>query len=740
VPLADLSDARLIAGAIADAMRLPRSPNVEPLEQIVESLSAGPSLLVLDNFEQLIGVESRKSKVESEDGAEVVRTLLERVPSLMLLVTSRRLLGLSGEREFPVLPLPTPTSPNPLLRKEGATMPSPPYEGGAQGGWTPEHLTMYDSVRLFIDRAQASRPDFQVTNRNAPAVAELCDRLEGIPLALELAAARAQVLTPAQMLAQLAHRFDFLVGRKRDTTERHRSLRAAMEWSYRLLSPDLRRFFTRLSLFRGGWTLEAAEAVCEEPLALDYLEHLKECSLVLTEKVEGAMRFRMLETLREFAAEQMSQEDRFACARRHADFFLALTQAARSKWTGPGQGEWLDRMEREHDNLRAALMWFLNEPEGAEAGLEMTNSLWPFWDIRGYWREGRTWLIEALAKAPEPTTTRGKALKGAGVLFERLGDHAKAQPLFEEGLVMHRGLEDRIGTIDLLNALGAAAIMQSNLPAARSRLEEALALAREEGSRYWIGNILNNLGVVCFRQGDYAAAGVFSEESIVLSRERGDRHSAAEALSNLAGVRYFQGDHAAARALLEEELAINRELGDKMGIAGTLNNMGKLATGQGDYAAARSLYEEALSINREIGNRHGEAVALHRLGLTAIARLQYAEARALLAESLALAREIDARPCVIGCLEGLAALARKEGEAERAARLFAAAEALREVIGSPLPPNDRPERDAHLAALREALGESAWSAAWEAGRALTWEQAAACALGEESLPRGDGFP
>ena len=283
-PLADITDPRLLADTILDSLRLVRSPQQEPLEQVIEALSRQPSLLILDNFEQMV-----------EGGAALVQTLLSRVPTLTVLVTSRQLLGLAGEEEFVVPPLLTPN-----------------------GGETAAQLSLYDSVQLFVDRAQAAMPHFQVTSGNAPAVAELCHRLEGLPLAIELAAARALVLTPAQMLKQLEQRFGFLVSRKRDATERHKTLEAAIEWSYRLLTPELQRFFARLSVFRGGWTAEAAEAVCEEPLALDYLAQLRECSLVLAEETRGGrMRFRMLESLREYAANNYLAEGRPLNRERH---------------------------------------------------------------------------------------------------------------------------------------------------------------------------------------------------------------------------------------------------------------------------------------------------------------------------------------------------------------------------------------------------------------------------------------
>jgi predicted ATPase len=324
--LADIADPNLIADAILTGLRVPRSPQREPLDQAVEALTKQPSLLVLDNFEHLV-----------EGGTATVQALLSGVPNLTVLVTSRQLLGLSGEREFALKPLPTP--------------------GGAD---TPERLSAFDSVRLFIDRAQASRPDFQITNANAPAVAELCDRLEGIPLALELAAARAQVLTPTQMLAQLAHRFDFLSSRKRDVTDRQRTLKGAIDWSYRLLAPELQRFFARLSVFRGGWTVEAAEAVCEEPLALDYLAQLRECSLLLTEEEGGQeICFRLMDSLRDYARERLEEQDNAQGGtwQRHAEHFLGHAREHLPRFRTPEEGASLRALHMHSGNLHEAMAW-----------------------------------------------------------------------------------------------------------------------------------------------------------------------------------------------------------------------------------------------------------------------------------------------------------------------------------------------------------------------------------------------
>jgi predicted ATPase/class 3 adenylate cyclase len=487
IPLADLSDPGLIAGEIVDALGIPRSGQVEPLEQAVSALAKQPSLLILDNFEHLIGVESRDvipakagTRVESKDGAQVVQALLERVPSLTMLVTSRQRLNLPGEREFAVPPLPTPNGPN-----------------------SPERLSMFESVQLFVDRAQASKPDFRVTNSNAAAIAELCDRLEGMPLAIELAAARALVMTPAQMLQESAKRFDFLVGRKRGVVERHRTLRAAVDWSYRLLAPEMQRFFARLSVFRGGWTVEAAEAVCEEPLALDLLALLRECSLVLTEETEQGMRFRMLETMREYAQERLVEAAEVeVCNKRHTDYFLSLAEQAEPELKGADQAEWLARLETEHDNLRAALAWCRDADDGGESGLRLAGALWQFWLVRGHWSEGREWLAFALGHlgAHERTKARAKALNCAGELARSQADYAPARSACEESLAISRELGDRHGVANSLHTLGNLARNQGNYAQARSFYEESMAIRRELGDRLYIAASLESLANVAFLQ------------------------------------------------------------------------------------------------------------------------------------------------------------------------------------------------------------------------------------------------
>jgi predicted ATPase len=700
VPLADISEAMLIPAAIADTLGLPRSGNADPLDQVVEALSRQPSLLVVDNFEQVV-----------EAGAALVQTLLERVPSLTLLVTSRQVLGLSSEREMAVSLLPTP-----------------------QGANTPERLSLCESVRLFIDRAQSVRPDFQVTGHNAPALAELCARLEGIPLALELAAARAQVLTPAQMLLQVERRFDFLVSRKKDVMARHRTLRGAVGWSYSLLSPPLRRFFCHLSVFRGGWSSAAAEVVCEEPLALDLLAQLRECSFVLVTEEADVMRFRMLECLREFAAELLPEDEAQEVARRHARYFTGLAEEAETYLNGPQQTEWYARLEVEHDNFRAALN-FCSQDENLQseaAALRLAGALYRFWLVRGYYTEGRQWLADTLASpiAQAHTPARAKALNAAGGMARVQSDYAAARSLHEESLELCQELGDKLGIANSFGYLGIVASIQNDYAASRSMFEESLVLFRELENKGGIANSLMNLGDVAKQQGDYAAARLLIEQSLTLYRELGDKLCITISLGNLGSVAQEQGDYAAARSLYEESLAIKKELGNKGGIANSLMNLGLVALGQDDYAAARTLFEEGLALSRELRDKLKIAISLGNIGIVAHAQGDYAAAHTLFEEGLALCRELGDKLGVAYSLEGLAAVALVQEQPARAPLLWGAAEALREALGTPHTPNDLGLYEENVAEARATMGEEAFATAWAAGRAMPLEQIVKYALEE----------
>jgi predicted ATPase/DNA-binding SARP family transcriptional activator/Tfp pilus assembly protein PilF len=658
VPLADLNDPALIAGAILESLGVGRAPQKEPLEQAVEALSAKPTLLVMDNFEHLI-----------EGGADAVQTLLTRVASLTLLITSRQLLGLSAEHEFMLLPLPVPATEE-----------------------SPEQLSLYDSVQLFIDRAQQVMPYFQVNNANAAAVAALVGGLEGIPLAIELAAARVQVLSPAQMLSQLSHRLDFLASRKRDVGERQRTLRGALDWSYRLLAPELQRFFSRLSVFRGGWSVEAAEQVCEEPLALDYLEQLRECSLVLADEPTGeSIRFRMLETLREYGQGRLGERRETEAVRgRLVSHLLALAEGAAPRLTGPEQGEALSLLHEEHDNFRNALAACSEGAGTADAGLRICGALWRFWVVRGHFSEGRRWCAWALGRAEGAGRTRARAmvLNGAGTLAWRQSEYGVARALYEECLDIRRELEDRQGIAASLGNLGSVALHHGDLTAARALYDESLAIARELGERRGIAQALNNLGLVSYTQGDYTAARLLHEESLAIRREIGDLNGIAASLGNLGLVAHAQGDLKAAQVSYEESLATSRELGEVHFIAHCLKNLGRVAHAQSNDVEARTLYCEGFAISRAVGDRRGIAYSLVDFGVLAAAAHQ----------------------------------------TERAARLWGAAEALRENIGAPLLVREREELEREVASLRTEMGEKVLDAAWEAGRSMGWEAAVAQAL------------
>lgn len=644
VPLADLVDPQRIADQILHTLPVPPSADREPLEQVMTVLARQPSFLLLDNMEHLV-----------RGGRSLVEALQKRVRTLTLLVTSRRRLDLPGEREFPVPPLPAP------------------------GGWdSPERLLDNECVRLFVDRAQAVRPDFRVTPRNARAVAGLCESLEGLPLALELAAARSGVLTPAQMLPRLQQRFELLERPQRKGRERHWSLRAALDWSYQLLPPELRQFFARLAVFRGGWTLEAAERVCEAPEALEYLEQLQECSLLIAEEGGDEIRFRMLETLREYAREQLDGEASAFLGHRHAEYYLALAEEAEPRLMRSGQGEWLDRLEREHENLRAALQW-LRERGRAEEGLRLGGALAWFSHIRGYWAEGRAHLetLLALPGATARTAARAKALDGAGVLAQDLGDYGAARPLLEESLSVRRELNDPWGVGTSLHNLASMAACQGEYEDASALNEESLAIRREIGDLWGVAASLTSLGWIEHCRGDSTAARALYEESLAICRELGDQRGIGSALHSLAHIASDLGDYAEASALHEQGLTVCRQLDDKVGMESALEGLGYLAYRRGDYGTARALLEQSLALARELGDKGQEAGLLIALGNVAQAQSDHEGARSLYEESLGRYRELGEMRGMAWSLENLGTVALDRGDTVAARALHTESLAIR---------------------------------------------------------------
>ena len=696
VPLAPVADPALVPAAVAEALALRDDGRPLP-ETLADALRARALLLVLDNVEHL------------PEAAPFVAGLLAACPRLVVLATSRAPLRLRGERELPVPPLPLPR------RKP------PP---------SPAQLSHYDAVRLFVERARAVRPDFGVTEENAPAVAEICRRLDGLPLAIELAAARVRLLPPQAMLARLDRALPLLTGGPRDLPDRQRTLRATIDWSHDLLSPDEQALFRRLAVFAGGWTLEAAEAVADPDGGLDAFagfETLSEQSLVTqAETPDGEIRFAMLETIREFARERLEAAGEGAETRqRLGAAMLALAEAAAPALAGPDAGAWLARLDADHDNLRAALAWVSDRNHDPETFLRLAVALWRFWDARGAYGEGRAWLERALAAALDAVAAlRAEAAEGAGSIARMQGDAARATTLLEEALALREGLGDRPGTVRTLMLLGHVAHRRSDLATAEARFGEALVLAREDEDR---AAAVANLGIVADERGEADLAESRYREGLTIFRALGDLRREAAVLDNLGIVARGRGDLAGAIALQEQALPLRRRIGDAWGIAATLGNLGVAVHRSGDLARARALYDEALALFEELGERR--AVANTRSNLAAVARQagDPTTAVAFARDALALARELDDPLAVASGLEEVAALAATR-EPGAAARLLAAAGAARERTGQPLPPDDRADRDQTAALLGAALDPTALAAATAAGAGLDPATAAAEAL------------
>ncbi len=701
VPLAGYTDARFIGGAIVDAMRLSRAPGQDPLDQAIDALALQPSLLVLDNFEQI-----------ADEGAQIVGALLDRATTLRILVTSRSLLRLVAEREYPLSSLKTPTASD-----------------------MPERLISYEAVRLFVDRAQMAKPDFQLTARNASAVAELCSGIEGIPLAIEPAAARAQFLTPAQMVEQLRNRFAFLVSRKRDVEERHRTLRGAIDWSVKLLSPALQNLFAGLSVFRGGWTIESAKAVClrvgDSLDCADALAQLRDCSLIQPHEVGGEMRFRMMETLRQYAGELLeAQTDKCDLELAHLRYYREFVEEAATHTSGPDQQIWLDRIESEHDNIRAALEANLRIHGTCDDGLGICGGLFRFWDSRGYWSEGRRCCKEmlGLTATSAQTTLRSSVLHVAGMLAYRQGDSSSARTLFEESLEIGQVLGERNIIAQALLGLGNVSQDLGDYTGALGYHERSLCIKREMGDPAGIAAALNNLGVVVLDLGDYSAARAYLEECLALSRELDDRRLTAYSMTNLARVAARSGELDEATRQYRIVLPMVQEIGDQWGIAIVLNELAGVAYEQKDYKTAREHYNAGLRLVRELGDRSGEGVSLHGLALLAFEEHDHQAALSLFKESLLIRREIADQPRIASLLEAIAAL-RSRATPCAAARLWGAAERILEQTAAPRP---RPEEARHrrnVAAARASLADAtAFEEAWRNGRKMTTEQAINAAL------------
>jgi predicted ATPase/serine/threonine protein kinase len=658
VALSAIGERGLIASTIAQAVGVRETGNTSPQESLMEYAGglSQPMLLLLDNFEHLVSA------------APVVAQMLTTGPKLKVVVTSQAPLHVYGEHEFPVppLPLPDPKSIPPL-----------------------EILSRVPAIALFVARAQAVKHQFALTKENASAVAAICSRLDGLPLAIELAAARIKLLSPSAMLTRLESRLNLLTGGARDLPVRQQTLRNTVDWSYGLLNSAEQTLFRRLSVFTGGCTLEGLEAVCNTKgdLGLDLFDGMASMvdkSLVQqVEQVDKETRFFMLSTIREYALERLAESDDDSATRRaHAAYYLVLAEEGAADVAA--HPEWLDRFEVEHENFRVAIDYLIKTGD-ADWGLRISAALFRFWETREHLTEGRDAIARVLAMegAAARPKLRARLLFAAAVLAGEQGDYGSAQKMFEDSLESCLELQDNRGVAVALNALAV--------------------IARDRG--------------------ELARASLLFERCVAIWKELGDPADFARALSNLASVMKLQGEYERASSLYEECLTMFRKVGDGVGVAWTLNYQADVAREKADFVGARSFCEQSLSEFRQLRDSWGIASTLSDLASLSCDQGNNAEARRLYGESIKVFQELGHKRGIARALECLAVSAAAQSNAEQSLHLAGAAAALRQRLGAPLTPAEQPRLEKALDFARRALGNTAGLTAWMEGWAMPVEQA-----------------
>lgn len=695
VALSTVRDPDMVLPAIAQTLGVRDAGRQSLATQVEAHLRGKQLLLVLDNFEQVNAAAPR------------VVELLAPHPEVKALVTSRASLRVRGEQEYVVPPLALP-DPHQLPASE-------------------EDLAHYAAIALFLHRARAVKPSFEVTTAFAPVVAGICQRLDGMPLAIELAAPRIKLMSPTALLARLDHQLSVLTGGPQDLPTRQQTIENTVAWSYDLLDADEKMLFKRLGVFTGGWTLDAAEAVCSAGATsrmsvLDGIARLFDKSLARQlGETDGEPRFSMLETIREYAVKQLDESAEADSQRRvHAEYFMALAEAAGPQLTGSDQDAWLDRLADEYENLRAAMRWALASGE-ALIGLRLAGPLQRFWYVRGYLGEGRIWLERVLKMAEnnpsaELTAPRARALYTAGVLAAEQGDYDDAERLAADSGALYRTLGDARWTAAALTLGGNVAKFRADYERAALLFEAALEEFRRLGDDKFAAVALNNLGAVMTERADYVRARALFEESLALKRKLGERHGIGVALQNLGDVAHRQGDDVRAAAFYDECLAIRREQGDSGSIAQLLSNMGEVAIAQADIGRARELLDECVLLCRETGLQWVLANVRKNLGDLDYLEKDFAQAKSAYREGVALFQDAGNTQGTADCLDGLALVCAAEGRPARATQLCGSAAALREAAGTPLSTSRQAEYERGLETLRAVLPEDMFAAAWLAGR------------------------
>ncbi len=669
VDLAAITDPHLFIPTVAQTLSVRENPGQSLPETLKDYLHDKHLLLVLDNFEQLL------------DAGPAVSALLAGAPNLKALVTSRAPLHLSGEHEYSVPPLAVPD----LEASESLAT-----------------LAAYEAVQLFLERAQAVKPEFELTRENAPAIAEICVRLDGLPLAIELGAARVRILSPQALLGRLSQRLALLTGGARDAPARQRTLRDTIEWSYDLLSASEQRLFARISVFVGGRTINAAEAVCDPAAELgtavfDGIASLVEKSLLRQDEgPAGEPRFFMLETIREYALDRLERSGEGELLRqRHAHYFVALAEEAEPEILGADQVVWLERLEAERDNFRAALGWLLERGD-TELALRLIGSLRRAWVARGYLSETRKWLEAAFERsAAIPPQVEAKALYGLGRVALVEGDYDQAIP----------------------------------------SLERSARLFRELGEAEGLVFSLADLSFIATAQGRHEDAQRFADESLAEGKAAGNERTIAAALHSLACTKFDADEYGEARSLFEQSLALRRNLGDKRNIANSLCYLGSVALLEGDYDGATALLDESLALGRELGNLLIVSTALVNESLVALAAGDATRAAALCIEGLRLSHELGDKRTTVECLHALAGVAAMQAEPLQAALLSGAAESLHAAIKAPPSPAERMVGERFLLVARAAVDDESFEETWARGRRMNYEAVVAYALENTNVLR-----
>ncbi len=714
VSLALLRDPHLVIGAIARSLGLPE----RSLEQVQYFLYNRRLLLILDNFEQV-----------GSAAAEIERLLA--CPEVKVLVTSRAALRIQGEHEFPVYPLSLPD-----LRTLSQFPPD-------------ELLSHYPSLALFVQRAQAVQPEFQLTSENASILAEICVRLDGLPLALELAAARVKLLPPRVLLARLS--LSLLSDGTRTLPTRQQTLRNTLKWSYDLLSADDQQVFRRMSVFAGGCTLEAIETLCaageerQRFAVFESVSSLLGMSLLSQAKRQGEeARWEMLETVREYALECLEEHEETEVTRHaHALYYLALIERMTpGQGSEGGQRRWLRRLTEEQDNVRAALDFLIQHRE-ANLAVRLSGDLWHYWMNRGYFREGSTWLAASLALPHErtPTMERARALCGAGDLAKRQGNYEAAIAFLQESIDSYQALGDKNGLAEALLHLGLSRAYARRFSEARSLIEQSLALSREMYNTRLLGHTMDSLARMAWIQGDIEATRTLAEESLQIGSQLDEVRAQVSPRKLLASVALVRGDYTRAARLAQELLTISQEIGDRESEFSALYTLGTVVLRQGDRPQATALYSKCLSLAAEIGSKRDNSMALARLGEIAYEQDDYILAERHYQESLMHATNFDDEVVVGVTLLGLARIAKVERRYWQAAHLLGAAEQ-RININTDLDALARAAYERDLASLHTSLGEALFTRARKVGSEMTPEQAIAVPEPDSDarLPKSDLYP